>query len=164
MSPDRRVVHRDHVDRVTRSYTESATHDGMVWACGQVPRRADGSVPESIEEQVRVTIDNLEAVLRDAGASLATIVKVTVFLADLDEFDAYDAAYRDRLAGRPLPPRTTVQVARFRGAKRIEIDATAAIVCNASDPVAATRAWGGADDRMPQAIEPGAAETRPSGS
>jgi 2-iminobutanoate/2-iminopropanoate deaminase len=128
VSVDRAVVRRDHADGVPRSYTASATHGGVVWACGQVPRRPDGTVPESIEEQVRVTIDNLEAVLHDAGASLATIVKMTVFLANLDEFDAYDAAYRDRLAGRPLPPRTTVQVARFRGAKRIEIDAAAAAI------------------------------------
>lgn len=127
MSAAPAVVRRDHADGVPRSYTASATHGGVVWACGQVPRRADGSVPVSIEEQVRVTIDNLEAVLSDAGASLATIVKMTVFLADLDEFAAYDAAYRDRLAGGPLPPRTTVQVARFRGDKRIEIDAVAAV-------------------------------------
>ncbi|MFJ3929012.1 MULTISPECIES: RidA family protein [unclassified Streptomyces] len=121
------VVRREHADDIPRSYTASATHGGIVWACGQVPRRPDGSVPRSIEEQVIVTIDNLEAVLRDAGASLASLLKLTVFLADLDEFDAYDAAYRARLAGRPLPPRTTVEVARFRGEKRIEIDAVAAV-------------------------------------
>jgi 2-iminobutanoate/2-iminopropanoate deaminase len=128
MSTNLAVVRRDHADGLARSYTASATHGGVVWACGQVPRRADGTVPHSIEEQVRVAIDNLEAVLRDAGASLATILKVTVFLADLDEFDAYDAAYRACLNGGPLPPRTTVQVARFRGEKRIEIDAVAAAV------------------------------------
>lgn len=127
MSASVHVMRRDHADGVPRSYMASATHGGTVWACGQVRRRADGSVPESIEEQVRVTIDNLEAVLRAAGASLATIVKLTVYLADLDEFEAYDAAYRARLTGAPLPPRTTVQVARFRGEKRIEIDAVAAV-------------------------------------
>ncbi|MGH3349701.1 MAG: RidA family protein [Nocardioides sp.] len=134
MSTDPAVVHRDHADGVPRSYLASATHGGVVWACGQVPRRADGSVPGSIEEQVGVTIDNLEAVLRDAGASLATVLKMTVFLADLDEFDSYDAAYRARLDGNPLPPRTTVQVARFRGEKRIEIDAVAAVVREPGGP------------------------------
>lgn len=134
MSADLGVVHRDHADGVSRSYVASATHGGVVWACGQVPRREDGSVPDSIGEQVGVTIDNLEAVLQDAGASLATVLKMTVFLADLDEFDAYDAAYRDRLNGHPLPPRTTVQVARFRGDKRIEIDAVAAVVRERGGP------------------------------
>lgn len=118
---------RDHTDGVPRSYTASASHGGVVWACGQVPRRSDGSVPDSIEGQVEVVLDNLEAVLTAAGSSLALLLKVTVILADLEEFDAYDAAYCTRLAGVALPPRTTVQVARFRGEKRIEIDAVAAV-------------------------------------
>lgn len=122
------LTRRDHADGVRRSYTASACHGGVVWACGQVPRRVDGSVPESIEEQVAISLDNLEAVLKAAGASLATLLKVTVYLADLDEFDRYDAAYCERLASVPLPPRTTVQVARFRGEKRVEIDAVAAVV------------------------------------
>jgi 2-iminobutanoate/2-iminopropanoate deaminase len=121
------VSRRDHTDGVPRSYTASASHDGVVWACGQVPRRADGSIPDSIEDQVEVALDNLEAVLTDAGSSLALLLKVTVFLRDLEEFGAYDAAYCTRLAGVPLPPRTTVQVAGFRGDKRIEIDAIAAV-------------------------------------
>ena len=75
-----------------------------------------------------VALDNLEGVLAQAGSSLAHVLKLTVFLADLDEFDAYDAAYRARLSEVTLPPRTTVQVARFRGEKRIEIDAVAASV------------------------------------
>lgn len=121
------MTRRDHADGVARSYAASASHGGVVWACGQVPRRADGTVPDAIEEQVEVALDNLEAVLTEAGSSLANLLKVTVFLADLGEFDAYDAAYCARLTGGPLPPRTTVQVSRFRGEKRIEIDAIAAV-------------------------------------
>lgn len=128
MSGPGELVRRDHVDGVPRSYAASASAGGVVWACGQVPRRADGSVPDSIAEQVVVAFDNLEDVLRDAGASLGTLLKVTVFLADLDEFDDYDAAYRERLADVALPPRTTVEVARFRGEKRIEVDAVAAVL------------------------------------
>lgn len=122
------VIRHDHADGVPRSYTASAVFGGVVWACGQIPRREDGSIPESIEEQVVVALDNLEGVLAQAGSSLAHVLKLTVFLADLDEFDAYDAAYRARLSEVTLPPRTTVQVARFRGEKRIEIDAVAASV------------------------------------
>jgi 2-iminobutanoate/2-iminopropanoate deaminase len=121
------VSRRSYTDGLPRSYTASASHDGVVWACGQVPRRSDGTVPDSIEDQVEVALDNLESVLTEAGSSLSLLLKVTVFLADLEEFGAYDAAYCARLAGVPLPPRTTVQVARFRGEKRIEIDAVAAV-------------------------------------
>ncbi|GAA1948515.1 RidA family protein [Amycolatopsis minnesotensis] len=108
-------------------YAAAAVHDGVVWTCGQVPVKPDGSTPADLGDQVRVALDNLERVLHDAGASLATLLKLTVYLADLDEFDAYNSAYLARLSAVPLPPRTTVEVARFRGAKRIEIDAVAAI-------------------------------------
>lgn len=117
---------RPHPDGQQRPYAASAQFAGTVYACGQVPVRADGTVPSDIGEQVGVALDNLDQVLRQAGASLATLLKVTVYLADLADFDAYNDAYLARLASHPLPPRTTVQVAAFRGQKRLEIDAVAA--------------------------------------
>lgn len=121
------VARLPHADGQPRAYTATATHAGVVWACGQIPADEHGVVPEAIGDQVAVAFDNLEQVLTAAGASLAGLLKVTVFLADLDEFDDYNEAYQRRLTGYQLPPRTTVQVSRFRGAKRIEIDAVAAL-------------------------------------
>ncbi|HAP89024.1 MAG TPA: hypothetical protein DIT15_07800 [Arthrobacter bacterium] len=71
--------------------------------------------------------ENLEQALTAAQSDLSSLLKLTVYLADLDEFEDYNAAYLTCLSGHPLPPRTTVQVARFRGEKRIEIDAVAAV-------------------------------------
>lgn len=121
------VARLAHADGKPRPYTATAEFAGVVWACGQIPADEHGMVPESIADQVTVALDNLEQVLIAAGASLSSLLKLTIFLADLDEFDEYNEAYQRRLAGHPLPPRTTVQVARFRGAKRIEIDAVAAL-------------------------------------
>ncbi|MEO5778427.1 MULTISPECIES: RidA family protein [Arthrobacter] len=120
------IQRRWHEDGKPRPYTASATFGGVVWACGQVPTRADGSTPESLRDQVNVVFDNLEKVLADAGADLSSILKITVFLANLDEFDEYNSAYLARFGDLTLPPRTTVEVARFRGEKRIEMDAVAA--------------------------------------
>ncbi|WP_410651335.1 RidA family protein [Amycolatopsis sp. cmx-4-54] len=116
-----------HPDKPDAPYAGAAVHNGTVWACGQVPVRPDGTIPGGIGDQVHVALDNLERTLAVAGADLTTLLKLTVYLADLDEFDAYNSAYLERLSGLPLPPRTTVEVARFRGDKRIEIDAVAAI-------------------------------------
>ncbi|MCZ9882096.1 RidA family protein [Arthrobacter sp. B2a2-09] len=113
------------IDGNPRPYSASAAIGGLIFMCGQVPSRDDGTVPSDISGQVVQAFDNLEAALQRAGSSLSHLLKLTVFLADLDEFDQYNAAYLTRLNGHPLPPRTTVQVARFRGAKRIEIDAIA---------------------------------------
>ncbi|MFK0006481.1 RidA family protein [Paenarthrobacter sp. NPDC090520] len=121
------VARTDFTDGKPRPYTASAASGGILFLCGQVPVGEDGAVDADIAGQVRQVFDNMEAVLKNAGSSLSHLLKLTVFLADLDEFDAYNAAYLTRLSGHPLPPRTTVQVARFRGEKRIEIDAVAAV-------------------------------------
>lgn len=121
------IQRRWHQDGKTRNYTATASFGGIVFACGQVPTRPDGSTAASLNDQVDTVFDNLETVLADAGADLSTILKVTVFLANLDEFDEFNAAYVRRLQGVTLPPRTTVEVSRFRGEKRIEVDVVAAV-------------------------------------
>lgn len=113
-------------DGKPRPYSATATVNNIIFLCGQVPTRADGSTPTDIAGQVDQAFDNLEKALLAARSDLSSLLKLTVFLADLDEFEDYNAAYLTRLSGHPLPPRTTVQVARFRGEKRIEIDAVAA--------------------------------------
>lgn len=122
------ITYRKHSSGPVRPYSASATANGIVWACGQIPAAANGSIPSDLGDQVRAAFANLEATLTDAGSSLAHIVKMTVFLADLDEFDSYNEAYLDCFGTRTLPPRTTVEVSRFRGDKRIEIDAVAVVV------------------------------------
>lgn len=122
------VARLAHTDAKPRPYTATATHAGVVWARGQVPVEGQGAVPAAIGDQVEVALDNLEQVLQEAGAWISSLLKLTVFLSDLDEFEEYNVAYQRRLASPPLPPRTTVQVAGFRGAKRVEIDAVAAVV------------------------------------
>ena len=114
-------------DGKARPYSATAAVNGIIFLCGQVPTRADGTTPADIASQVDQAFDNLEKALLAADSDLSGLLKLTVYLADLDEFDDYNAAYLTRLSGRPLPPRTTVQVARFRGEKRIEIDAVAAV-------------------------------------
>ncbi|MFF1829209.1 RidA family protein [Paenarthrobacter sp. NPDC058040] len=121
------IVRTQFTDGKPRPYSASAAVAGIVYLCGQIPAHMDGTVDADIAGQVSQVFDNMETALQNAGSSLSHLLKLTVFLADLDEFDAYNAAYLTRLSGHPLPPRTTVQVARFRGEKRIEIDAVAAV-------------------------------------
>ena len=113
-------------DGQPRPYSASAEVNRIIFLCGLVPTRPDGTTPPDIAGQVAQAFDNLENALLAARSDLCSLLKLTVFLADLDEFEEYNAAYLTRLSGHPLPPRTTVQVARFRGEKRIEIDAVAA--------------------------------------
>lgn len=123
-SPVSRLEHRDQVER---AYPAAVIHAGVVYPCGQVPVDTDGVTPSTLADQVRLVLDNLDTTLRRAGSDLSLILSLTVYLDDPAGFAEYDAAYREVFADRPRPPRTTVFVATFRGAKRIELTATAAV-------------------------------------
>jgi 2-iminobutanoate/2-iminopropanoate deaminase len=65
------------------------------------------------------------AVIREAGGSVDTILKVNGFLADLDDFLVYDRLYREIIGVEPKPARTTVQIAAFAAPILVEVDAVA---------------------------------------
>lgn len=96
----------------------------LIFVSGQVGFGADGKlVAGGIEAETRQTLDNIAAVLQQAGASLADVVKVTVFMADLDEFTAFNAVYATYFPKAP-PARSTVEAGLMLGA-RVEIEAVA---------------------------------------
>lgn len=121
------VVRLAHADGRPRSYPAAVVHGGVVYPCGQVPVDAEGNTPAGVAAQVRLVMANLADTLRRAGSDLSALLQVTVYLVDPDDFDEYDRAYRAAFADLPMPPRTTVFVAAFRGAKRIELTACAAV-------------------------------------
>jgi 2-iminobutanoate/2-iminopropanoate deaminase len=82
----------------------------FVYVSGQGPTRDGVVTGESVGEQTRTALQNLEAVLAGAGASLADVVRCGVFLADLADFDEMNRVYADTFPP-PLPARTTVGVA-----------------------------------------------------
>lgn len=96
----------------------------LVFVSGQVAFGPDGRlVPGGIDAETRQTLDNIAAALAEAGATLDDVVKLTVFLADLDEFAPFNAAFRDYFPASP-PARTTVAAGLMLGA-RVEIEAIA---------------------------------------
>jgi 2-iminobutanoate/2-iminopropanoate deaminase len=108
----------------TASYSQGIVASPIVVTAGQVGRdAATGSLETTLEGQVRVAIDNLEAVLRAAGLALADVIKTTCYLTDIDDFARFDAVYRERFAD-PLPARSTVGVA-LAGDLLFEIEAWA---------------------------------------
>jgi len=119
------INHVDHVDGKERSYSAATTLGNLVFPCGQIPTLPDGSIPADIAGQTKACLDNLEQALVRCGSGLDHILQITVYLANKEEFDAYDAAWCERFTGMPRPPRTSIFVADFRGTKRIEISAIA---------------------------------------
>ncbi|WP_100497452.1 RidA family protein [Geodermatophilus chilensis] len=109
-------------------YSPAVGFGDLVWTSGQLPIDADGGTPAEFADQVELAIDNLEAVLAASGASLATIIKVSAFVTDIGDLPVFNEVYRRRISTTGAPARTTVQIAAFRSASRIEIDAVAHVV------------------------------------
>ena len=96
----------------------------FAYTAGQVALGPDGAVVAGgVEEQTSQALDNLERCLASAGCSMDDVVKVTAFLSDLEDFDAYNRAYERRFAA-PYPARSTVG-ARLADGLFVEIEAVA---------------------------------------
>ena len=96
----------------------------FVFVSGQVPVGADGTVVAGgIAAQTRQVLDNVEAALALAGATMADVVKTGVILADARDFAAFNAAYAQYFPHEP-PARTTLE-ARLMIDIRVEIEVTA---------------------------------------
>lgn len=109
-------------------YSQAVVMNGFVFLSGQIPLDpATGQLIEGgIAEQTVRVLENLKAVLEAAGASLATVVKTTVYLKDMGEFAAMNEVYGRYFVENP-PARATVEVARLPKDVRVEIDCTAAL-------------------------------------
>ena len=117
------VVSTDKAPKAIGPYSQAIVAGNLVFTSGQIP--LDPQTQQMIEGDVRAqaerVMENLAAVLAAAGASFSTVVKATIFLADLNDFAAVNEIYGKRFPTAP-PARSTVQVAALPKGARVEID------------------------------------------
>jgi 2-iminobutanoate/2-iminopropanoate deaminase len=109
-------------------YTDAVRAGDLLFVSGCVPVDRDGNlVPGDVVEQTRCVFENVGAVLAAAGAGFADVVKVTVFLTDVDDRQAVNTV-RQQVFGDTRPASTLVEVSRLAipGA-RIEVEAVALV-------------------------------------
>jgi 2-iminobutanoate/2-iminopropanoate deaminase len=109
-------------------FTPAIVVGDLVFTSGQIGVDAKtGQIVEGgIEAQTEQVFRNLATVLEAAGSNVDNIVKATVFLADMNDYNTMNELYRKHFKGDP-PARTTVQVARLPRDARIEIEAVAVL-------------------------------------
>lgn len=120
------VVHTDSAPRAIGPYSQAIAAGGLLFASGQIPLvPSTGELLRGdIREQTHQVLRNLAAVLEASGASLSTVVKTTVFLADMGEFAAMNEVYAEHF-GDHRPARSTVQAGALPRNVSVEIDAIA---------------------------------------
>jgi len=121
-----RTVHTDHAPQAIGPYSQAVVVDGWVFCSGQIPidPKTGNVIPGDVGAQTDRVLANLKAVLEAAGASLARVVKTTVFLTNMDDFKAMNDVYGRYLGERP-PARATVEVGRLPRDVRVEIECVA---------------------------------------
>lgn len=106
-------------------YSQAVELNGTLFVSGQLPvNPADGTMPESIEEQTHQSLRNIGAILEEAGMAFSDVVKTTVLLADINDFARMNAVYAEYFTNLK-PARACFQVAALPKAAKIEIEAVA---------------------------------------
>ena len=106
-------------------YSQAVKVGDMIYTSGQIPMTSDGElVSGDIHDQTRQILNNLQAVLEEAGSSLSQIVKTTIYLTNMDDFIAVNTVYGEYFSGA-YPARSTVAVKTLPKNVDIEIDAIA---------------------------------------
>ena len=109
-------------------YSQAIISDGKVFTSGQLPLNPGTGelVSDDIASATKQCIENLKAVLEEAGSSLDKVIKTTVFLKDIGDFSAFNEVYSGYFSA-PYPARSCFQVACLPLNALIEIEAVAAI-------------------------------------
>ena len=108
-------------------YSPAIKSNGLVFVSGQIPLDpASGElVGGDIQAQVRRVLENIGLLLGEAGSSFQEVLKVSVFLADLNHFEAMNQVYAEYF-GDSRPARSTIEVSRLPKGVDVEIDVIAA--------------------------------------
>lgn len=122
----RRAVSTSSAPPAAGPYSQAITTDELVFCAGQLGADpATNQLADGVQAQTEQALRNLQAVLDAAGCTFADVVKTTCFLADINDFAAFNEVYV-RFVSDPAPARSTFQVAALPRGGLVEIEAIAA--------------------------------------
>lgn len=125
---EREIIQTDKAPAAVGPYSQATKSGGFVFTAGQIALNpATGKMIEGgVEDQTRQALKNLQAVLEAAGAGLDSVMKTTVFLADMNDFKVMNGVYSQFFTQTP-PARSAVQAAALPLGAQVEIEAVALV-------------------------------------
>jgi len=107
-------------------YSHAVAAGGFLYVSGMGPVACDGSgiLRGTIQEETRLAMSNLKTILDGAGSDLEKVVKVNAYLANMDDFSAFNEVYKEFFVS-DYPARTTIQAGRLPMDIKVEIEAVA---------------------------------------
>ncbi len=121
------VINTEKAPAAIGPYSQAIQAGNLIITSGQLPVDvATGAFPEGIEAQTKQSLTNCKVILEKAGASMADVIKTTVFLSDMNNFAAMNGVYATFFEGA-FPARSAVQVARLPKDALVEIECIAVV-------------------------------------
>ena len=103
-------------------YSHATVVNDLVFTSGQIPLTRGGNiVSDDVQEQTKQVLENLTVVLQEAGSDLDSVVKATIFISDMNNFQKINEIYGDYF-GKYQPARSCVEVARLPKDVKVEIE------------------------------------------
>ena len=120
-----KVIHTNAAPAAIGPYSQAVVSGSLIFTAGQIPLSPESGqlIGTAIAEQTEQVIKNISAILDSAGSSLAKVIKTTCFLADMDDFAAFNEVYGRYFAGKPA--RSTVAVKALPRGALVEIETIA---------------------------------------
>ena len=124
----KRTISTDDAPAAVGAYSQATTNGDLVFTAGQIPLTPGGDLlsDASVAEQTERALDNVLAILDAEGADASDVLKVTVFMADIDAFEEMNETYASYFDDEP-PARSAVEVGRLPKGVAVEIEAVASV-------------------------------------
>lgn len=122
----KKIIHTEDAPEAVGPYSQGIITDNFIYTSGQIPFVPEKGevISQDIEEQTHQSLKNLKAVIEEGGVSLEDVVKVNIFLTDINDFSKVNAIYSDYFSSNP-PARSCVEVSNLPMGVKIEIEAVA---------------------------------------
>lgn len=121
----KKIVSTEKAPGAIGPYSQGVIINNMIYTSGQLPIGwSCGRMPEPIDIQTKVSLENVKAVLEEAGSSMKNVIKTTVYLSDMNNFAAMNEVYMTFFEDN-YPARSAVEVARLPKDALVEIEAIA---------------------------------------
>jgi reactive intermediate/imine deaminase len=123
----KRIIDTPDAPAAVGAYSQATTDGDLVFTAGQIPLTPDGELldDEPIATQTRQSLENVKAILEAEGLTMQDVLKVSVFLDDIDDFDEMNEAYKEYFQDNP-PARSALEVSALPKGAAVEIEAVAA--------------------------------------
>ncbi|MFC7173044.1 Rid family detoxifying hydrolase [Haloplanus litoreus] len=122
----KRTISTDDAPAAVGAYSQATTNGSLLFTAGQLPLTTDGELldDESVATQTEQSLDNVMAILAEEGADASDLLKVTIFLDDIEDFDEMNETCGTYFDAEP-PARSAVEVGSVPKGAALEIEAIA---------------------------------------